>query len=54
MKIVATVEESLMIEAYKAMRKVVKTKGVDSDKKSKAIPEIFQQSMDILDKLNYQ
>lgn len=54
MKIMVTVEESLMIETFKAMRKVVKSKGVDREKKTQAITSIFTESMEILDKLNYE
>ena len=52
MKIVATVEESIMVEAYKSMRKVAKAKGATEDKKSEAMTKIFRDSMEVLDKLN--
>lgn len=54
MKIIATVEESVMVEAYKAMRKIAKTKGVSEDKRSEYMTKVFSESMEVLDKLNYK
>lgn len=54
MVIKVTTEEALMIEAYKAMRKAVKTKGVSQEKKSDAISQIFKESMQMLDTLQVE
>lgn len=54
MKIIATVEESVMVEAYKAMRKIAKAKEVSEKKRSDAMTKVFCESMEVLDKLNYK
>ena len=51
MKVTITVQEAIMLDAYKAMRVAAKAEGVSQDKKTYICSSLFKKSMEILDKL---